>query len=288
LLAFETVLNLVRSVGTMIGPALAHDAYEALAPTYDAITVDTDDAQNARIVAALARENGVSGGRLLDVACGTGRSFEPMAAQGYEVSGCDISPGMVRHAARRLARAGGRGRVEVADMRALASWRRFDLITCLMDAVNYLIDLDELDAAFASVARSLRPGGLYVFDVTSLSSYGALSANPSILDAHDVRFHRQGRTSPGPFPNALCSWRESVLFGDRHVAIHVQRHWPIQLIRQRLERAGLRCVEVRGMTKGAVMHAEPDEARHRKVVFVARRDSINRRSGKGGAMRWTW
>jgi ubiquinone/menaquinone biosynthesis C-methylase UbiE len=38
---------------------------------------------------------GIAGHRLLDVACGTGKSFIPMLEKVWEVTACDISPKMV-------------------------------------------------------------------------------------------------------------------------------------------------------------------------------------------------
>lgn len=258
----------------MLGSTLAHQTFEALAPSYDVLTADEDYDDWLRAIEGLALAHGLPGRRVLDVACGTGRTAEPLVGRGYDVSACDLSPAMVRQAERRLARAGARANVAVADMRDLPDWGPFDLITCLNDALNYLLHEDELDAAFASVARSLRPGGLYVFDVTSRSSYGNLAADPTILDAQDVELTLQGRPCADARPNVVCTWRTHAPSGA--VITHTQRHWPLDLIRERLERARLRCITVLGQ-QGRVMHANPDEARHRKLAFVARRETADPR-----------
>src|SRR3954468_9428082 len=127
----------------------ARAAYDALASTYDAFTADYDYERWLPVLAGLAAEYGARGRRLLDVACGTGRSFEPMLRRGYEVMACDISPAMVERAAARLHGSGGTA--AVADMRRLPDWGTFDLVTCLDDAVNYLYSELDLDAAFANV-----------------------------------------------------------------------------------------------------------------------------------------
>src|SRR6266508_136426 len=134
----------------MTQPALgARPAYDALASTYDSYTADYDCERWLTVLHDLAAEHGARGKRLLDVACGTGRSFEPMLRRGYEVTACDISPAMVERAAARLA--GWGGAAAVADMRSLPDWGSFDLVTCLDDAVNYLHDEVDLDASFRSV-----------------------------------------------------------------------------------------------------------------------------------------
>ena len=53
----------------------------------------------------MATSNGASGTRLLDLACGTGKSFEPFVRRGFEVTGCDASPRMLAEAALRAPQA---------------------------------------------------------------------------------------------------------------------------------------------------------------------------------------
>lgn len=248
----------------------ARPAYDALASTYDAYTADYDYERWLCVLHGLTTRHGARGSRLLDVACGTGHSFEPMLRRGYEVTACDISPAMVRRAAARLE--GWGGTAAVADMRSLPAWGPFDLVTCLDDAVNYLHTAADLDAAFSSVARVLRPGGLYVFDVNSLATYRTVFSSSFTVEVADVRFHWHGHATRGVLPGSLCGARlEICRRGSTVVSRHLQRHWPPAAIAERLERAGLECVDVRGQTTGAVLGERPDESVHTKVVFVARR-----------------
>jgi SAM-dependent methyltransferase len=248
----------------------ARPAYDALASTYDAFTADYDYERWLAVLHGLATDHGARGRRLLDVACGTGRSFQPMLRRGYEVMACDISPAMVARAAARLEGSGGTA--AVADMRRLPHWGAFDLVTCLDDAVNYLHTEVDLDAAFRSVARVLRPGGLYVFDVNSLATYRTVFSSTFTVAADEVVFHWHGEASPGVAPRSLCEARLEISSGSStSVSRHVQRHWPPEVIRERLERAGLECVAVRGQATGVILSDQADESVHTKVVFVARR-----------------
>jgi SAM-dependent methyltransferase len=258
----------------------ARPAYDALASTYDAFTADYDYERWLTVLHGLAAEHGARGRRLLDVACGTGRSFEPMLRRGYEVMACDISPAMVERAAARLEYSGGRA--AVADMRRLPDWGTFDLVTCLDDAVNYLHSEVDLDAAFRSVARVLRPGGFYVFDVNSLTTYRTVFSSSFTVEGGAVLFHWHGEAEPGVAPHSLCGARlEIESAGSTSVTRHVQRHWSPEVIRERLDRAGLECVAVRGQSTGAVLCDQPDESVHNKVVFVARRKRFARTPREG-------
>lgn len=258
----------------------ARPAYDALASTYDAFTADYDYERWLTVLHGLAAEHDARGRRLLDVACGTGRSFEPMLRRGYEVTACDISPAMVERAAARLEGSGGTA--AVADMRRLPDWGTFDLVTCLDDAVNYLVSEVDLDDAFAGVARALRPNGLYVFDVNTLTTYRTVFSSSFTVEADEVVFHWRGEAPPGVGPRSLCGARLEISSGSStSITRHVQRHWPPQVIRERLGRAGLECVAVRGQATGVVLSDEADESVHTKVVFVARRKRLLRTGPAG-------
>src|SRR3954464_3195819 len=111
-------------------------AYELLAPFYDSYTREYGHEAFLANIESIALAHGLRGNRLLDVGCGTGKSFLPMLARGYEVTGCDLSPAMVERA--RVA-AHGAGGVRVAAARALPVLGRFDLVTSLDDALNYVL-----------------------------------------------------------------------------------------------------------------------------------------------------
>src|SRR4051794_16241113 len=123
-----------------------YEAYELLAPFYDLYTENYGHDRWLASIEAIALEHGLRGSRLLDVGCGTGKSFLPMLARGYEVTAFDISPAMVSRA--RDAATGTRAEVLVADARELPELGRFDIAIALDDALNYMLGDDELRAAF--------------------------------------------------------------------------------------------------------------------------------------------
>src|SRR5262249_13250195 len=130
-------LNSMR-VGEVAGTGAewAERAYEAMAPVYDDFTAHHDyEGWLTDLLAALERR-GLKGRCLLDVACGTGKSFMPMLPRGWQVTGCDISPAMLALAVEKV---GDAVRLEIADMLDLPSFGEFDLVWALDDAINYLL-----------------------------------------------------------------------------------------------------------------------------------------------------
>jgi SAM-dependent methyltransferase len=253
-------------------PALA--AYERMAPFYDLFTESYDYERWLSKLEALALDHGLSGKRLLDVACGTGKSFAPMLTRGYEVVGCDLSPSMVERARERF---GSRAEVFVADMRELPEIDSFDLVTCLDDALNYVLTDDELEAAFEGMAANLRPGGLLLFDLNTVTTYRGVFAHDYASESDGVFMCWHGEASedaqPGEVHSAVLEVFES---GDgecwrRYSCRHVQRHHPREVVEYALAQAGLELVLVHGQVTGAQIDGEPDESFHRKVIHLARK-----------------
>ena len=127
------------------------------ARVYDEIYATKPYADEARFVHELA---GAPGGKLLDVACGTGRHALAFAELGYDVVACDINEELL--AAGRDA-AGERVRFVQADMRDLdVDGGPFALVTCLFDSIGYPEEDDEIVSALRSLGRHAAPGGRIV------------------------------------------------------------------------------------------------------------------------------
>ena len=98
------------TASTETGGDWAERTYEAMAPVYDDFTAHHDyEGWLADLLKAL-EQHGLQGKRLLDVGCGTGKSFMPMLPRGWEVTGCDISAAMLGLAREKTAGGSARGR----------------------------------------------------------------------------------------------------------------------------------------------------------------------------------
>jgi ubiquinone/menaquinone biosynthesis C-methylase UbiE len=252
----------------------AERAYDALAPGYDDLTRGHDHAKWTKLLEARAREAGLEGCRLLDVACGTGNTIVPMLARRYEVTGVDIS-----HAMLDLARAKteDRARLVRADMRDLPRFGEFDLIWCLGDALNYLDTPDELTATLAGFRRNLAPDGVVVFDVNTLGTFRVLYSSLYVVPSEDRVVLLEGRGSPDLEPGqAAQTWIDrlepeaSGWWWTRTRSAHHHRHHPDSAIRAALARAGLRCCAVYGTHTSGVTETPLDELVHAKAVYIAR------------------
>jgi len=255
------------------GGMWAARAYEAMAPAYDDFTAHHDYELWLGNLLPILQGHGLRGRRLLDVGCGTGKSFLPMLSRGWDVTACDISPAMLELA---RAKAGDLVPLTVADMRDLPAFGEFDLVWALDDAVNYLLSPEELGEALSGMGANLAPGGLLMFDVNTLQSYRTFFAETEVVERGGRRLVWRGQSTPDAAPGSLSEARlevESAEPGAAPVETHVHRqcHFPEAEVLARIEAAGLECVDVYGHGYDAVPEQPVEELVHTKAVYISRR-----------------
>ena len=252
---------------------LSPSEYDAFAPFYDAFTSASDYEAWTDEVLAVARQHGLRGTSLLDLACGTGKSFEPLMRRGFEVTACDASPGMLAEASLRAPRA----KLLHADLRELPVLGSFDLVTCFDDSLNYLAGEGELAAAFAGMALNLRARGLALFDLNTLRAYRTTFAADSVSEHDGVLFAWRGLGDSDAQPGCSAEARIDVFFTredgayERVPTRHLQRHFERERVVALLAGAGLECVAVHGVRADVSLDELADEDHHLKVLYVARR-----------------
>lgn len=253
--------------GSASDRSTAEIAYNAIAPFYDEFTATHDYELWLGNLLPVLVENGLSGHRLLDVGCGTGKSFLPMLDRGWDVVGCDISPAMLAVAETKI---GERpARLMVADMRELPVLGVFDLVWALDDAVNYLLGEDELVQALTAMAANLGPSGLLTFDVNTLATYREFFAQTSEVESQGRRLIFRGETASDAVAGSICEARFEVEGADVPPRVHRQRHFADVEVKRALAAAGLKCLAVFGFEEDAVLHRPLDEAVHTKAIYVA-------------------
>lgn len=254
-------------------PRWAEIAYEAIAPVYDDFTAHHDyELWLGNLLPELKR-HGLQGNRLLDVACGTGKSFIPMLNRGWEVTATDISAAMVELARGKVGEA---AELSVADMRALPYFGEFDLVWCLDDAINYLLSVEELEQALGGMRRNLGPEGLLMFDVNTLQAYRTFFAEEVVVERDGRRLVWKGQSTPDVGPGSISEASFEVLPPEGEDGpeiapeMHRQRHFPEAEVLAALTATGLECLEIFGHGHDAVLRQPLDDVAHSKAVYIAR------------------
>ena len=250
--------------------------YQAMAPVYDDFTAHHDyDGWLADLLKIL-EGHGLTGRRLLDVACGTGKSFLPMLPRGWQVTGCDLSPAMVARAREKV---GASVELSVADMRELPRLGEFDLVWTLDDAINYLLSVDELEAALRGMRDNLAATGLLMFDVNEILVYRTFYAETSVVEQGGRRFVWRGMGPADVAPGSLAESRLEVQGEDgtpadaEETSVHRQRHFTEAEILVAFERVGLEFLDLYAHGLDGIPRQPLDTERHTKAIYIARRAS---------------
>lgn len=142
-----------------------HELYRR-ARYYDVI-FDRDVTHEIDFVSALYEQaNGRPPEAVLDLACGPAYHARGFARRGIRAVGLDLRAEMIAFA---RAKAGPEAKYlswVVGDMREFALDEPVDVAFTLFDSIDCLQTSDEIVAHLRAVAANLRPGGLYLIDLT--------------------------------------------------------------------------------------------------------------------------
>jgi SAM-dependent methyltransferase len=161
----------------------------------------------------LARERG---GKVLELACGTGRLTLPPARDGHPVTAIDSSSAMLK-----LARKKSRSeRLDItflhADMRSLKVSARFSLVVVGSNSLAHLTTSEDIRACFRCVRRHLGPDGVFAFDII----------NPDIKALAQASPGRRVRIDLGPNPSSAIPIEEETTYDP--VAQLRTSHWHLR------------------------------------------------------------
>jgi SAM-dependent methyltransferase len=138
--------------------------FEAKAPNWAAKYSPSGPLASRLVALTVAvRWRARAGSRVLDLGCGTGELARALTASGLRVTGCDISPQMLRHARDQ---GGCSGWVRLAP-----GWRRLPFASGAFDVVVAASVLEYVDhpaTVLRECARVLRSGGVLLYTVPDL------------------------------------------------------------------------------------------------------------------------
>jgi hypothetical protein len=147
--------------------------------------------------------------------------------------------------------------------------RTFALVTCLYDSVNYLTSISDLRDTMAAVYRHVRPGGAFIFDITT---------------EYNIIRHFADYTFAENYEDYSYIWENTynirtktivskvTIFGlengvyRRHEEDHVQKIFPRKVVEKAVKGAGF-------VLAGSFseMTFDAPHSRSERIHFVARR-----------------
>ena len=162
-------------------------AYEALASSYDRLTSDVSYEQTLEFLELLLERAGCRPKSVLDLACGTGSLSMLLAQRGYRVLGADCSEDMLCVACEKAMQLQENPPYFIhQSMQSLHLPQPVDCVVCCLDSINYVTDPADCQEAFRRVFDSLRPGGMFLFDINTAYKLKGLDGQVFLDEDDDV------------------------------------------------------------------------------------------------------
>jgi len=143
-----------------------------------------------------------AGAHLLDVGCATGQTALQLAQDGFRVSAFEPDEKMVDIVRERAGKAGTESRLKVIaagmkDLDGLYADHSFDVVSCLGNTLVHLTSLAEIEAFIRTVARKLKPGGMFLIQIVNYTRIISQAVwELPLIDKADVSFERRYRYRP--------------------------------------------------------------------------------------------
>ena len=205
---------------------------------------------------------------VLDLGCGTGAMTGLMAQKGYDMIGVDLSEDMLA-VAREKAKEMATDIIYLnQDMTELDLYGTVDAVISCGDALNYVLDEEDLLEAFKKVNLFLDPGGLFVFDMNTVYKFKEVLGNRTYAENNEESayiwenyFYEDESVNEYEVTIFLKNDEGSY---DKTTEIHHERGYTVAEVTALLEQAG--------MTLKAVYHDntfEPVRDDTERMYFVA-------------------
>lgn len=194
---------------------------------------------------------------ILDVGCGTGILANELKNMNFKVTGIDISNEMIDVANETTTG------IEflVSDMRNFNLNKKFDMITCTFDAINYITTDEDMKDTINTIYNHLNTNGVFIFDINTPYLY------------EDKHFGIINREFNGINFKQILEYNRTTQigttlfdFGNNDLEKHVQKAYSVEKMDEYLLNAEF---EIVGKYKNFRMF--PIEDRTYKVFYVAKK-----------------
>jgi 2-polyprenyl-3-methyl-5-hydroxy-6-metoxy-1,4-benzoquinol methylase len=108
---------------------------------------------------------------VLEIACGSGLVTLPIAAQGLDVTGIDLSRPMLNHARKKAEAQNLKIRWVEADAHSFELGQQFQFIYLTGNAFQAFLRREDQEALLASVKKHLLPEGVFAFETRNPSGH---------------------------------------------------------------------------------------------------------------------
>lgn len=189
-------------------------AYTFFAKVYDEFMKDIPYVDWADRVEEYLKDCGIEDGSILELGCGTGRFSRILAADGFSVTGIDLSADMIKIAKKN--KYDIPVTYHVGDMRNFSLEKKYDAVVSVCDSMNYLLNEKELEATFLSVKKHLQQSGVFIFDLKTEKYYQKLADNIFTDEIPGVQYFWEN------------DYNENTRNNEYYISFFIKRGWLFQ------------------------------------------------------------
>lgn len=213
------------------------ESFTRVAPYYDELMSQVPYRMWVGYYLLLLSHQNLQPKRILDVCCGTGSMCELLTQEGFEMAGVDLSPEMIRQARKKAGRNRQDIRYEVGDAAEFEMGDTYDAAFSFFDSLNNILDPDHLQRAFKQIAKHVKPGGSFIFDVNTAYAFETeLFDQENLKKGNSLRYHWRGDWDPETsiITVTMNFWKS----GHEFTEVHRQRAYAHDTLIAMLENAG--------------------------------------------------
>ena len=222
------------------------ETYSEFARVYDLFMDNVPYEEWAEYLHGLLVENGVEEGLVLELGCGTGSLTEILADKGYDMIGLDNSDDMLNIAIEKKEKSGHDILYLNQDMREFELYGTVRAIVSICDSMNYITEEEELLEVFKLVNNYLDIGGVFIFDMNTIYKYENIGDETIAENREEGSFIWENtyysEECINEYDLTLFIKNEDDTF-NRFTENHIQRGYPLEVVRGLLEEAGLKFVD---------------------------------------------
>ena len=140
--------------------------YQQMPEYFDAHNVSEETNVKNAVIDRLLKEHNVK--TILDMTCGTGSQVFYLNERGYQITGSDFSPALLKQARGKAKEQNLDLTFIDGDMRRLHVGQ-FDAIITMFNAIGH-VNKHDFSKTMRNIHKNLKDGGIYIFDIFNLSA----------------------------------------------------------------------------------------------------------------------
>ncbi|MBU3227474.1 class I SAM-dependent methyltransferase [Clostridium algidicarnis] len=217
------------------------ESYTKMSEVYDKlIKEDVDYHLFSEKIMEMVEKLNINKGDYLDVGCGTGNLSLIISPKFKYTWLVDYSASMLSETFNKFKDKNLKPTIICQDMCDLNLKHKFDLITCTLDAVNYIIEEGDLQRFFNNIYKHLNEGGIFIFDINSYYKLSnVLGNNTFVYDEKDIFYTWENSFEEDILDMYLTFFLKKDNFYERFEETHFERAYSDSKIEEMLHNANL-------------------------------------------------